>query len=167
MKANFDRECLGGYTDDDGRYTFADLGPYAWPLEFTSSNYPWQWSGGARDRKHAKPVQVRVGQQAVANAALVKGSTVKGTVVGGASHAPVRWASVFVVDANSGEAVGSLSPVRDGSYSVPVLPGSVRIGYSGENTGTFWYSNAADFAHAKRVTVGSKDITLELVLPGI
>ncbi len=53
-------------TDDQGRYTIDNLGPYRWPLRFQKSpDLGIQWSGQKGDRLLARPVTVRSGQTTV------------------------------------------------------------------------------------------------------
>ncbi|NUT32939.1 MAG: hypothetical protein HOV79_07680 [Hamadaea sp.] len=50
------------FTNCGATYTLANLGPYAWPLEFTADGYATTWSGGAPNRFAATMVQVVAGQ---------------------------------------------------------------------------------------------------------
>ncbi len=62
----------------DGSYTFPALGPYAWPLLFsTGANAP-QWSGGTGTRSFAQKIQVTAGGTTRYDIALAEGAAVTG-----------------------------------------------------------------------------------------
>jgi hypothetical protein len=157
--------CPGAETDAKGRYTIADLGPYAWPVEFASADtYAWQWFGGAADRLHAKPVKVRAGKRAAANAKLSPGTTVKGTVTDG-KGAPLN-ASVTLVNTVTGDAAGADGDTYQGPYEVHMLPQTLRLAYYVNDDGRAgWYREASDFAHATPIPVGDRPVTVDVVVP--
>jgi hypothetical protein len=109
---------------------------------------------------------VSTGETAKADAKLSRGSTLKGRVVDSAGR-PVDSASVLVVDAITGEAVGPWADAVNGSYEVPLTPRLVRITYRGNvaSLAWRWYRNANDFDHATPVLIGNQDRTLDLVVP--
>ncbi|HEU4422369.1 MAG TPA: carboxypeptidase-like regulatory domain-containing protein, partial [Pilimelia sp.] len=49
----------GTDVDENGRYTLGRLGPYEWPLVFTASGVPRQWSGGKANRLEAHKIKVK------------------------------------------------------------------------------------------------------------
>jgi len=53
-----------------GVYRMAGLGPYSWPVEFSTTGYANVWSGGATDRFHARYVPVRPGDVTTLDAAM-------------------------------------------------------------------------------------------------
>ncbi|MEU5529943.1 carboxypeptidase-like regulatory domain-containing protein [Micromonospora chersina] len=61
----------------DGVYTVPNLGPYDWPLQFSHfydyvEPYAAVWSGGAADRKTAKPIRAGIDQPGVADVTLAR-----------------------------------------------------------------------------------------------
>lgn len=115
--AIFGRNC----SNAEGRYTISDLGPYQWPVEFTttrSSGLAWQWSGDVADRFSATMAQVTAGGTAEMDARLVVGGTLTGTVTDGA--APVDAGYVWTYNARTGD-IASPSFVninRDGTFTL-------------------------------------------------
>jgi len=161
----FDGVCQGALSDAAGHYTLTGVGPYAWPVEFSSvegNGYAWQWSGGVASRKQATLVPVSAGRTATANAKLSRGNTVSGTVLG-TNGAPLQ-STVVLVNSDTGDDTGWATPAI-GRYAVGVLPQAVRIRYTDPRTPAtlLWYKNVADFTHATPVTVGSTAVTVDLV----
>jgi hypothetical protein len=95
-------------TRSDGRYTIRNLGPYRWKVEFPDFNYgahAWQWSGGAPTRATATPVPVTVGGTATADAALVKGGTISGSIT--RPNGPLDWVAAGAVSTTTNDWVGA------------------------------------------------------------
>ncbi|MEE3919862.1 hypothetical protein V2I01_20935 [Micromonospora sp. BRA006-A] len=67
--------------DAQGRYRIDWLGPYTWPLLFTTADNATQWSGGFALRGKAVPVTVRAGATTVYNLAVRRGVLVTGRLV--------------------------------------------------------------------------------------
>jgi hypothetical protein len=153
-----------GLTDTTGHYQIDGLGPYAWPVGYAAVGHPWQWSGGTGSRLLAAPVKVTAGQTTTSNAAISKGSAIKGRVLHDGAG---TGAQVQVYDVLTGDAVGDYTETTDGGYEVRVLPGLVRVSYSASvgPRAEHWYRNAADFKHATPVLVGSRPTNLDLVIP--
>ena len=161
----FDGVCQGALSDAAGHYTLTGVGPYAWPVEFSSvegNGYAWQWSGGVASRKQATLVPVGAGRTATVNAKLSRGTTVSGTVLG-TNGAPLQ-STVVLVNSDTGDDAGWATPTI-GRYAVGVLPQAVRIRYTDPRTpaALLWYKKVADFTHATPVTVGSTAVTVDLV----
>jgi len=150
-------------TDADGRYTMSVLGPYKWPILFTDlgGRYAWQWTGGTPNRFLAAPVTVRSGGTTTANAKLQNKIKISGTVRDTAG-APIPFGRIIAYNAVTGDVVG-VDDFTDGRYALVLLaPQVVKIRHEivGANG---WYDRAADFAHAKAVTVpaaGTKTVNI-------
>ncbi|GIF71057.1 carboxypeptidase-like regulatory domain-containing protein [Asanoa siamensis] len=114
-------------TDAQGHYQVDGLGPYPWPLKFSSFGSALAWTGGAASRYTATPTVVTAGSTATADIALRDGVLVTGTIRlsdGGA----VDGGFVDVRTADSGDFAGSNWP-ENGQFSIRVLPGQ-RIYFS-------------------------------------
>lgn len=159
----------GTSLDDQGRYRLDWLGPYRWPLLFTTTDHARQWSGGVPVRGQAEPVTVRAGQTTGYNPALAVGTPVTGRVTDPAGRLVV--ADLTFHNARTGEVVGEVWDY-DGEYRALVLgrqdvtvawrwsPPFVR--YAG------WYDGAADPANAKQVGVPrSGTVTLDIAVSRI
>ncbi|MET7832041.1 carboxypeptidase-like regulatory domain-containing protein [Micromonospora sediminicola] len=150
--------------DAQGRYRIDWLGPYAWPLLFTTGGNATQWSGGFALRGKATPVTVRAGATTTYSPALRRGVLVTGRLVDPEGR-PVN-AQVTVHSARTGEVVGWTSD-GDGEYALRVLgPQKVTVAwlwtppyvrYAG------WYDGAATQAEATQVAVpGSSPFQLDV-----
>jgi hypothetical protein len=159
-------------TDGRGRYTIGKLGPYAWPLSFTASGHPRQWSGTVGNRFKAVHIPVTVGAPAIYDIRLSAGSTVKGKVTIPAGLPATGW-RLTVVNAVTGDQMADFDSYGQGpggTYRMPVIGGQpVKISWlaTGENDvlKTGWYDHATDQDSATRVGVpasGTKrvDVTL-------
>jgi protocatechuate 3,4-dioxygenase beta subunit len=165
----------GTRTDQRGRYTLDLLGPYAWPLVFTTHDYPRQWSGGAGNRFQAEQIQLAAGASTTYDIGLKRGSSIRG-VVSIASGAPGdRW-RLNAFNAVTGDPAGMFdhSAAENGAYDMPLAGGQqIKIGWSlsGDEEGSWqdgWYDNATDLASATKVSVpktGSKKLNLVLGRP--
>jgi len=158
-------------TGADGRYTLAGYGPYKWTLFFKRSGYAAQWSGGGNNRFTAEGVKIKSGKTTVYDVQLRKGTLLTGTVTTSDGR-PFGEARIVVINALTHDEMSSGDTGPDGVYRVPVLgPQDVKIQYyaavNDQPAGGF-YLNAADFAHAKTVTIpanGTKTINVRLALP--
>ncbi|MEU4368846.1 hypothetical protein [Micromonospora chersina] len=145
----------GAYLDDQGSYRIDWLGPYRWPLLFTTGDHALQWSGGVATRGQAKPVTVRAGRSTVYSPALKRGTL----VTGGLTDSAGRPASAVLTfrNAATGEVVGSVWDY-DGRYEARVLGRqTITVGWQWGSFVSYagWYDGVADAAAAKRVTVPS------------
>ncbi|WP_460746914.1 hypothetical protein [Micromonospora schwarzwaldensis] len=141
--------------DAQGAYRIGWLGPYRWPLLFSTSDHALQWSGGVPVRGQAKPVTVRAGRSTTYSPALKRGTPVTGRLTNFAGR-PVTAGLTFH-DAVTGEVVGSVWD-RDGRYETRVLGRqTVTVGWQWGGFVDYagWYDGVADAAAAKRVTVPS------------
>jgi hypothetical protein len=159
-----DRRC----TDSTGRYTISGLGPYRWPVLFTSApvfGKAWQWSGDVADRFSARLVPVRSGAAATLDTRMVDGGTVTGTVVDGAGTP--RFAEVDAYNARTGDfAAGSTTtaPSQEAPFAVRGLATqTVKLEYRA--AGDCWYRDRTSFATATPlpVTAGATVGPLTLV----
>ncbi|MFY1659916.1 hypothetical protein [Micromonospora sp. WMMD1274] len=142
--------------DAQGRYRIDWLGPYAWPLLYTTADNATQWSGGFALRGKAVPVTVRAGATTVYDLAVRRGVLVTGRLVDPEGRPVV--AELTVRNARTREVIGyTLDLDRDGEYALRVLgPQPVTVGwlwtppyvsYAG------WYDGAARPADATEVTL--------------
>lgn len=150
-------------TDVDGRYTFANLGPYDWPLHYIHVDYAAQWSGAAPSRLLAEPVSVKAGRTVTADAALTAGTLVRGTVRQ-ASGEPLPDAFVTAYTAAVGDIAGS-DFVDGGTFQMRVLgPTLVRF-HVDTGTRSGWHREANEFDDATIVFVPARDEqTVELTV---
>jgi protocatechuate 3,4-dioxygenase beta subunit len=161
-------------TDQNGRYTLDQLGPYAWPLVFTTHGYPRQWSGGTGNRFQAQQVQLTAGAGTTYDMAVKRGSSVKG-VVTVAPGVPGDWWRLTAVNAVTGDPVGMFdySAAENGAYDLHLMGGQqIKIGWSLSGVEGFWqdgwYDYATDPASATKVPVpktGAKKLDLVVGRP--
>lgn len=160
-------------TDEHGRYTMDDLGPYAWPLVVTPyRGLPRQWSGGTANRFQATTVAVTSGATSTFDLPLIAGSALTGTVtVDDDVVRPDGW-RLTAVNATTGDQIGVADWVvqADGTYRMR-LPGGqpIKIHWyvssADPNGSSGWWENAADQASATKVTVpraGEKELNLTI-----
>lgn len=141
-----------------GAYTISGLGPYSWPVLFTSApvfGLAWQWSGDVADRFSARMVRVRAGGTTTLDARMYPGGTVSGAVVDGAGS-PV-FASVNAYNARTGDFAADSTTSAPSEGQPFVVRGlatqQVKIEYS--VTGSCWYLNKGSFAAATRLPVAA------------
>ena len=139
-----------------GRYTISGLGPYAWPVLYTSApiyGRAWQWSGNVADRFSARMVPVTPGGTATQDARVVPGGTVSGSVVD-RSGTPV-FATVNAYNARTGDFAASSTSSEPSPGSPFVVKGlatqQVKIQY--EAAGSCWYLDKSSFDLATRLSV--------------
>ncbi|MFC7482004.1 carboxypeptidase regulatory-like domain-containing protein [Luedemannella flava] len=114
-------------TDAQGRYTLTDLGPYDWTLFFRHRGYAAQWSGDVPNRLLADGVKVKVNTTTRYDVKLRKGTALTGKVLGSDGQ-PVDVARVTVINAVTGDEMGSGDTAPDGTYTVPVFgPQLIKI----------------------------------------
>jgi hypothetical protein len=101
-------------SNSSGTYLLEDLGPYRWPVEFTTSAYGWQWSGGASDRFSATYTRVTAGGTATGvDAAMRPAARITGTVPGFTNYGYV-WSH----NAATGDIAGPMGSVQNGTLSI-------------------------------------------------
>ncbi|HEX5997236.1 MAG TPA: carboxypeptidase-like regulatory domain-containing protein [Jiangellales bacterium] len=153
--------------DESGRYTLDWLGPYEWPLLFTTDDHARQWSGGVADRREAKRIKVHAGRTSTYNPALKVGAVWTGSVTD-AAGSPLAI-SLDAVNAATGDTMDEADSDGDGRYRSLIL-GSQTIKirwtlFDGTTTHVRWYDGAADFEQAKPVDVPKKGtLTLDMVI---
>ena len=160
--------------DEDGRYTLTRLGPYAWPLVFTTADYPRQWSGGTGNRFQAELVPLTAGASTTYNVTLTRGSSVKGVVSIAPGARGNRW-RLNAVNAATGDAAGMFDSYasENGGYEMLLAGGQqIKINWDLYGEGVpwheGWYDNATDQASATKVAVpktGSKKLNLVVGRP--
>jgi hypothetical protein len=152
----------GADIDKKGGYTLEGLGPYAWPLVFTTT-VGRQWSGNVGNRFTAKTVTVKAGATVTHNEAVVKGVEIKGKVNG------KGWVRLTAYDAVTGDPMGVDDLEKAGPYSLTV-PGSgtVKLRYLVDRGSTWldgWHNGAKDFARATVITIpatGSTTVNVKI-----
>lgn len=157
--------CLEYWTD--GKYTIPNLGPYAWPVQFsypsTIDTYASSWSGGASNRKAATLVTAGIDAPGEADATLTQVGPGL-TVAAKSSDGQVVDSSldIDVFNAKTGDFVKTMSYTHtlDG-----VAPQPVRLQYfAGSYYVPGWYGGT-DFASATAVKVNpDKPKTIHLTL---
>lgn len=155
-------------SNSSGRYTLSGLGPYAWPVLFTSAPFfgrAWQWSGDVVDRFSARMVPVTAGATTTLDTRMVTGGTISGSVVD-RSGSPV-FASVDVFNARTGDfaAASTTSQPTEGEPFVVKGLATQQVKLEYQATGDCWYRNKTSFAAATRlaVTAGANVGPLTLV----
>ncbi|MFI6077671.1 collagen binding domain-containing protein [Actinoplanes sp. NPDC051343] len=147
-----DPSCASYYSPT---YTIANLGPYAWPVRFSSyydsDNYGGIWSGNAADRKAATPIQAGATQPTVADAQLhLLGTGLKLAPKTSDGMPYSGYLNVDVFNARTGDYVKSVSyqTTLDGVIDQPV-----RLQYyAGSAFVNGWYGGT-NFATATNVRV--------------
>ncbi|WP_163506737.1 hypothetical protein [Fodinicola acaciae] len=135
-------------SNSTGTYTISGLGPYKWPVQFTSRphKYATQWSGGAADRLAATPVQVTSGKTVTADAKMAAGGSVTGRVLDTAGQPTFGYVEAY--NARSGDLLLSTStpPDRTGTYAIAGLATQdLKIVSNVEGSALCWYQRASDF----------------------
>ncbi|MFC4070712.1 MSCRAMM family protein [Actinoplanes subglobosus] len=146
-------------TDERGRYRIGKLGPYAWPLSFTTAGHPRQWSGNTGDRFQADRVPVTAGAEAAYDMALTGGPALTGrvTVTPGKPATDWRLTAVNAVTGDPMAEFDSYDQGPDGTYTMPVSGGQpVRIRWSVAGQ-TGWYAHPIDLPGAGTTRV---DVTV-------
>jgi hypothetical protein len=114
-----------GGTDEEGRYTVNNLGPYAWPLLFTpNAGLPRQWSGGTGNRFQADTVPVTSGAAGTYDTTLSAGAKVTGTVTVAPGDTAWSGGRLRARSVATGDllAVGDV-PGAGGAYELRVIGG--------------------------------------------
>lgn len=160
-------------TDSDGTYTVPNLGPYDWPLKFSHfydyyEPYASVWSGGAADRKTAKPVRAGIEQPGVADATLARTGPALSFRVTSQDGQPYNGSLAGeVYNATTGDLVKEFS-----FYGPRVIEGlagqSVKIRYVPDRPWSAGWYGGTDQNSAKSVRIRedkSTDITIVLPEP--
>lgn len=138
---------------EDGSYSIDFLGPYHWPLLFTTQNFAPQWSGNMGNRFLAETVNVKAGKSVTYDITLKKGTKV---VISAA-------AQDFVVAYNAitDDESGVCQSVNGAGCEMLVIgPQFVKFRILGNPN---WWYGGADFAHATPIWIpatGTKSVTL-------
>ncbi|WP_433793570.1 carboxypeptidase-like regulatory domain-containing protein [Actinoplanes sp. CA-252034] len=159
-------------TDAQGRYTIGKLGPYSWPLSFTASGHPRQWSGNVGDRFKAVAIPVTSDGAATYDIELARGSTLTGKVTIPAGLPADGW-RLTVINAVTGDQMADFDSYGQGpggTYRMPVIGGQpVKISWlatgEGDTIKTGWYDHATGRDDAKRVSIpasGTKRVNVTL-----
>jgi hypothetical protein len=152
--------------DGSGHYTLDWLGPYEWPLVFTTDDHARQWSGGVADRRDAKKIRVQAGKTTTYNEALKVGTVWTGRFTDAAGN-PVEI-SFDAYNAATGDQMGG-GDTLDGAYRTLILgPQTIKVKWSPSGSPVpyeRWYDDAVDFEHAAPVDVPRKGtLTLNMVV---
>ncbi|HEX6472186.1 MAG TPA: carboxypeptidase-like regulatory domain-containing protein [Streptosporangiaceae bacterium] len=152
-----------------GSFVIPGLGPYRWPVGFFSdgSTYGTQWPGSAKlDRRSAPTFKVEAGTTTdVGTLKLQKGRRVFGDVLGADGHSWPGTVSVTIVNARTGDVLGS--SCCNSSYLIsPVTEQNIKIRVFAENHGTFWVKNGATIEDGDTIHISSdEDTDLDIVVP--
>jgi len=157
--------CIDYWTD--GKYTIPNLGPYAWPIQFSyyyaSDTYAAYWSGGQSNRKAATLVPAGIDTPGQADAALTKVGP--GLTVTAKSSDGQVWNGYLNVDAfnaKTGDYVKTMNYTHtlDGVTAQPV-----RLKYVPDSDFESGWYGGTDFATATNVKVDpEKPKTVQLTL---
>jgi len=157
--------CVEYWTD--GKYTIPNLGPYAWPVQFSyfyaTNTYASYWSGGKSNRKAANLVTAGVETPGEADATLTQVGP--GLTVAARSSDGQVWngdLNVDVFNAKTGDYVKTMSSTHtlDGVAAQPV-----RLQYFASSDFQAGWYGGADFATATTVKVNpGKPKTVQLTL---
>ena len=165
----------GNSTNADGSYSLP-VGPGSYNIRFydNSGAYAGGWysSGGyVANQASATPVVVTTGDVDGINVVLPAALRIRGTVTG-AGGVPIDDGEVVAYD-STGDSVADGSIMTDGSYSLPVGPGSYTLHFL-DYSGTYidgWYSSSGwvpDQASATPVVVTTADVDeIDIVLPAV
>lgn len=158
-------------TDERGVYTIERLGPYAWPLVFSSYSYASQWSGNKTSRFSATPVTVTAGTTATQDAQLDQGVALTGTFRT-PDGTPFTGGWVIARSVDTGDIAGSGS-ITDGRFTMR-LKGPQRVfftynAYLGEDhqvDGRYLVTQPDGTRVLERFTVpASGSMSVDLVVP--
>jgi 5-hydroxyisourate hydrolase-like protein (transthyretin family) len=157
--------CIEYWTD--GKYTIPNLGPYAWPVQFSyfyaGDTYATYWSGGASNRKDATLVTAGTDTPGEADATLTQVGPGLTVTANSSDGQPLNgYVNVDVFNAKTGDYVKTMSYTLtlDGVAAQPV-----RLQYfAGGDFQAGWYGGD-DFATATNVKVNpDKPKTVRLTL---
>ncbi|HET9517636.1 MAG TPA: hypothetical protein VFO77_07930, partial [Actinoplanes sp.] len=145
----------GARLDRLGRYKLDGLGPYRWPLVFTTQQGR-QWSGGKGNRYAATTVQVNAGETVTHNEVIGQQAALAGKVRVRTGAIVDGFLTAYTV--STGDQIGDSWFFADGRFSL-LIPGGervkieyyVRTGKRDELTG--WHDRASTFEKAKVVEV--------------
>jgi protocatechuate 3,4-dioxygenase beta subunit len=154
-------------TDASGHYTYPGLGPYKWTFFFREYGHAAQFSGGTPNRFLATGIRVRAGQTTDYNISLRAGTRLAVTVLGPQGQ-PIESARITVVNALSGDLMGSADCLGAQRCVIPVLgPQLVKLVYFGFVHGEQYsgYVGGSDFQHASVFLVpgsGTRQLTVRM-----
>jgi hypothetical protein len=155
--------CPGATTDENGKYTISNLGPYSWPLELaTTKPYAWQWSGGGASRDQATGVLVNSGQTATLDAQMSQGTTLTVRVVD-QTGAPASVVNLVLTNAVTNDPAALMVDQVTGSCAIGVLQQRLRLSYQPVDSShpLVWYESAADASTATVIdTSSTSEVTL-------
>lgn len=151
--------------DEEGRYTIDQLGPYSWPLSFTSrGDEPRQWSGGVANRFQAEHIAVQAGQETTYDMNLVGGSLLRGALTVRGPGTAEFW-RLTAVNTVTGDPMGVADSTEAGdqTYEMPLAgPQQVWIEWDvsfGEESQSGWWENGEQ-VRIPRSGVHTLDLTV-------
>ncbi len=150
-------EANGNCTDSTGTYVIGGLTPGSYDVEFAPYGSPYigQWYDNSATSSTATAIAVTAGATQHANASLVTGGTVSGTVTDAATHAPLSGICVDVWDSAGYSSSGCTD--SSGVYTTGGLPtGTYYVQfYDGSGRGylTQYYNGQTDISQASTVAV--------------
>ena len=151
-----------------GRYAIGRLGPYAWPLQFSTDQGRF-WSGGKGNRFAATPVQVKADGVVTHDESLPAGVVVRGSVT--VARGAIKEGTLHAFSAVTGDLVAKATVGGDGAYAF-TAPGNekIRLRYTIHRSNDLptlagWYADGKDIDTADVVTgPGSGSLTLNLTV---
>lgn len=150
---SFDSYLPSVQTRSDGTYVIHDLEPSHYDLRFEcTSDYAPEWYDDAVFRRDAQHIEVTPGSETIADAALMRGTSISGTVVS-ASGEPV---STCVEAFGAPDDVAGVSQsASDGSYVIQLHDaGSYRVFFGcGRYVDGTWFSGKGGYDQADPVVV--------------
>lgn len=159
----------GSYPESS--YLLSNLGPYAWPVQFTHAysyaySYGNSWSGGVTDRKLATLIQASTGTPTVANGTI--GEVGPKIRIDARYPDGQRYEGYFaytVYNARTGDTVVSNS--LHYSWEIGGVPAqNVKIKYSIGYPHGFMWAGGTDFASAKTIKLTDTGVvTVRVVVP--
>jgi hypothetical protein len=141
----------------DGVYTVPGLGPYDWPLKFSHfydyvEPYVAEWSGGAADRKAAKPVRAGIDQPGVADVSLTRTGARLGVSATSQDGQPYNgWLAGDIYNATTGDLVKEFSFTYGPRLVEGLADQSVKIRYVPDRPWSGGWYGGTDRDSAKSV----------------
>ena len=154
--------------DDNGSYTFTDLGPYDWPIFYHAAGYAGEWSGNTGDRLNANPITIKAGKTRIHNVTLGTGVTLTGRVTD--PNGLPQSGRITVFNTDSRDEIGADDTTPDGTYTLHVMQSQsvalkTELFVAGEET-QFFYVNSPDLEHATPIQIHNPGpITVNITRP--
>ena len=127
-------------TDDEGRWSAADLAPGTYRIQLTAAGHQSAWHGGASTKASSTTVEVGPGDTVDVGAdGLLRLATVSGRVTDAADAAGLEGATVRLYATGATTYVTATTDA-DGRWSVLVRPGSYEVYVAKSGWSTRWWT---------------------------